>query len=337
MQTLKSSPFHFETKTLLFLKIKYLNVKIDCGQFLGDYMHSSIIKFTFLISSFFLASFAFAQVNQTPSAEIVPSASLGSCGAPVKPSGGGGPPISLQPIVWVKDSSKEIHTSHIVELRQNIDSRRIQCGLPATTWTNNPPITSGNLIYASHINELRSSIQDLYSSQSQKLPTLTDSKIVSGKTIISEFHIAELKVALDQLKTCVIASTCPGGMFLSGGICLPNSRVLNINKFRGRFINCIGAYKKCVLTQSVYDGDGIGFCGLLQDPNTLAWASYIGDEGKKVPQRCTFACSNNDIGNKPGDTCKTSKGYIGVIDNRGKCCNGLINDPPARKNDMVCE
>lgn len=87
----------------------------------------------------------------------------------------------------------------------------------------------------------------------------------------------------------------------------------------GKRTENLGTFYRCVLTKSVYDGDGTGSCVIkgAQDGN---WSISMSDEGCKSPQRCSLQCvdiAGDDSSKADGSPC-VHNGLSGV--RIGGCC-----------------
>ncbi len=151
--------------------------------------------------------------------------------------------------------------------------------------------------------------------------------------------------------TCVVEKpVCAGGQVLVNNACVQTFKLVTIPRSlknsRGT-TQALGAYEKCIVSVSTYDGDGVGFCQVSKNA-AGTWDSIIGDEGKAMAQVCSFTCSQKNTAavlattnSAVGASCKTSKGD-GLRMTDGKCCSGTIKGyhyvqlpppkPPKRKN-----
>lgn len=105
-----------------------------------------------------------------------------------------------------------IRVVHITELRSQINTKRVACGLTSQVWTD--PVLTAKLtkIKKIHIDELRLATTDLVNTfrAQQSLPPMspiyTDFVVTSFSTPIKAVHISEIRSYVDGV---VCASSCP--------------------------------------------------------------------------------------------------------------------------------
>lgn len=104
-----------------------------------------------------------------------------------------GAPFTDEPLVPGKTVVKAVH---ITELRQRIDSLRLDVGLQKYSWTDPTLTAHGTRIRAVHVMELRAALANVYTQVSYPPPTYTDSPVLAKSTTVSVKHINELRAAV---------------------------------------------------------------------------------------------------------------------------------------------
>lgn len=94
----------------------------------------------------------------------------------------------------------KMKTTHISELRTDINAMRVFGGLSAATFTD-PTLTTSTQIKGVHITELRSALNAARTALGMATITFTDSSITTGVTPIKAAHVSELRGGAKQPST----------------------------------------------------------------------------------------------------------------------------------------
>jgi hypothetical protein len=93
-----------------------------------------------------------------------------------------------------------VKAAHVVELRQAINTLRMNHGIGAFAFTD-PTLTVGSaLVKAAHIVDLRTALDAVYDAVGRARPAYTDSTIMAGQTTIKRVHILEIRLAVRALE-----------------------------------------------------------------------------------------------------------------------------------------
>jgi|GEM_PF-1443794 len=93
-----------------------------------------------------------------------------------------------------------VKTTHISELRTDVNTMRVLGGLSTSTFTD-PTLTTSTKIKAVHITELRTALNAARTALSMATITFTDSSITTGVTQVKAAHVRELRGGLRQPST----------------------------------------------------------------------------------------------------------------------------------------
>jgi hypothetical protein len=93
-----------------------------------------------------------------------------------------------------------VKAAHVVELRQAINTVRMNHGIGAFAFTDLTLTVGSALVKAVHIIELRTALDAVYDVVGRARPAYTDSTIMVGQTAIKRVHILEIRVAARALE-----------------------------------------------------------------------------------------------------------------------------------------
>ncbi|MBF0532712.1 MAG: hypothetical protein HQL23_06390 [Candidatus Omnitrophica bacterium] len=107
-----------------------------------------------------------------------------------------------------------IKASDIMNIRVDIDQKRLQCGLSQFHWTD-PVVSSDSPVRATHLKEMRQAITDIANSAPQRCAPVfnEDPTIQENSTRIRNKHLTEIVNVLRNLTCCgdgVCNATVPG-------------------------------------------------------------------------------------------------------------------------------
>jgi len=94
-----------------------------------------------------------------------------------------------------------IKALHITELRQAINTLRLNNGRSAFAYTDSTLIAGVTQAREVHITELRTALNAVYDALGRTRPTYTDSTIVAGQTVVKKVHIEEIRSAVRAVET----------------------------------------------------------------------------------------------------------------------------------------
>jgi Cu/Zn superoxide dismutase len=89
----------------------------------------------------------------------------------------------------------KVKVTHIIELRNAINTLRASNALAAFTFTD-PALGTTTRIKAVHITDLRTALNAVYTQRSRPLPSYTDSTLAPPVTKVKGIHVAELRMAV---------------------------------------------------------------------------------------------------------------------------------------------
>ncbi len=93
-----------------------------------------------------------------------------------------------------------VKTTHISQLRTDVNAMRVFGGLGATSFTD-PTLTTSTTIRAVHISELRSALNAARTALGMATITFTDSSLTAGVTTVKSAHVHELRSGARQAST----------------------------------------------------------------------------------------------------------------------------------------
>ncbi|HKR67181.1 MAG TPA: hypothetical protein VJZ00_25875, partial [Thermoanaerobaculia bacterium] len=96
--------------------------------------------------------------------------------------------------------STKVKTTHIDELRSDINAMRVFGSLSAATFTD-PTLSTSTPIRAAHITELRTALNEARTALGMATIAFTDSSITAGATSIKAAHVSELRGGAKQGST----------------------------------------------------------------------------------------------------------------------------------------
>lgn len=98
--------------------------------------------------------------------------------------------------------ANEVRARHILELRANVNNKRLECGMSPYTWSETAIIPKTTPIRATHIGEIRTGIKQIANQPpARTAPTFSDNLLV-GETAIRYEHIQELRTAIENATCC---------------------------------------------------------------------------------------------------------------------------------------
>jgi hypothetical protein len=93
--------------------------------------------------------------------------------------------------------STPVRATHVLQLRDAINNRRVNRGLAAFTFSDPAPAV-GVPIRAAHLTELRSALAAAYAPAARTLP-IAEPEVQAQVTAIKASHLTELRVAVEAL------------------------------------------------------------------------------------------------------------------------------------------
>lgn len=101
---------------------------------------------------------------------------------------------------WVTDLGSTLSAANVNELRQGLNAKRVECGLPEKVWESGP-IQSGGLIKADHMEELGVVFEETAQTERNRFrkEDWTDPKILAKITKIHSDHVSQLRKEINKI------------------------------------------------------------------------------------------------------------------------------------------